>query len=73
MEGAAPADPQQEEQHEVIAHDKATGVVVFGAFVAGSLVGIIISAPAFIVVLLGAGAAALCFEDGQVIRCTARK
>lgn len=66
-----PADQRQEGQHqEVLSRDESSGVVVFGCFVAGALVGIIISAPAFIVLLFGAGAAALTKSDSKV--CTAR-
>lgn len=64
---AAPSDKQQEERQEVTAHTKATEAVVLGAFIAGSLVGIIIFTPAIGVVLLGAGAAGLCFLEGKVI------
>lgn len=62
-----PADTQQKEHQEVIAHDKATGIVVLGSFIAGSLVGLIICTPTFVVVLLGAGAAGLCFQDSKVM------
>ncbi|CAM9189674.1 unnamed protein product [Scytosiphon promiscuus] len=45
---------QQEGEHrEVLSRDDTNGIVVFGQFVAGSLVGIIISAPAFVVLFIG--------------------
>lgn len=59
----------QEEQH-VLAHDESSGVVVFGSFVAGALVGVIICAPAFVVLLFGAGAAAMTRSDSKVRLCT---
>lgn len=60
-------DTDQKEQHEeVIAHDEASGVVVFGSFVAGSLVGIVVCGPGFVMLLSGAGAAALCKSDSKV-------
>lgn len=57
----------QQEQH-VLAHDEASGIVVFGSFVAGALVGVIICAPAFVVLLFGAGAAVVTRSDSKV--CT---
>lgn len=57
-------EPQQE-QH-VLAHDESSGIIVFGSFVAGALVGVIICAPAFVVLLFGAGAAALTRSDSKV-------
>ncbi|CAB1104617.1 unnamed protein product [Ectocarpus sp. CCAP 1310/34] len=61
------AIPDNEQPHqEVIAHDEASGIVVFGSFVAGALVGIVICAPAFVVLLFGAGAAAVTKSDSKV-------
>eukprot|EP00752_Nemacystus_decipiens_P009706 g8668.t1 len=57
-------EDQQEQQH-VIAHDESSGIVVFGSFVAGALVGVIICAPAFVVLLFGAGAAAMTRSDSK--------
>lgn len=62
---AIPADNEQPHQ-EVIAHDEASGIVVFGSFVAGALVGVVICAPAFVVLLFGAGAAAVTKSDSKV-------
>lgn len=55
----------QQEQH-VLAHDESSGIVVFGSFVAGALVGVIICAPSFVVLLFGAGAAAVTRTDSKV-------
>ncbi|CAM9303293.1 unnamed protein product [Ectocarpus sp. 8 AP-2014] len=61
------AIPDDEQPHqEVIAHDEASGIVVFGSFVAGALIGVVICAPAFVVLLFGAGAAALTKSDSKV-------
>lgn len=61
-------EQQQEEQNheEVISQDEASGVVVIGTFTAGVLVGIAISAPAFVVFLMAAGSAAMCSSDSKV-------
>lgn len=59
-------DRQQPDQ-QLSKRDKASGMVIVGAFAVGSLVGIIISAPAFVVVIFGAGAAALCRHDSKVL------
>ncbi|CAM9447530.1 unnamed protein product [Pylaiella littoralis] len=59
-------DQQQEGQHEeILSSDESSGVVVFGCFAAGALVGIVICAPAFVVLLFGAGAAALTKSDSK--------
>lgn len=59
--------PDDEQPHqEVIAHDEASGIIVFGSFVAGALVGVVICAPAFVVLLFGAGAAAVTKSDSKV-------
>lgn len=60
------ADVGDKEHREVVKQHEANGVVVFGAFVAGSLVGIIIAAPVLIVLILGAGAAALTTSSSKV-------
>ena len=57
---------QQQVQQELMEHDQGNGFVVFGAFIAGSLVGIIICAPVFVVLLFGTGAAALTSSDSKV-------
>lgn len=59
-------DGTEEQHQEVLAHDEPSGVVVFGAFAAGSLIGIIVCAPAFVVFLLGAGVASLTSADSKV-------
>lgn len=62
------AEVDDKDHREVVKHHEANGVVIFGAFVAGSLVGIIIAAPVIIVLLLGAGAAALTKSSSKVQR-----
>ena len=57
---------QQQLEEEVMAHDQGNGFVVLGAFVAGTLVGVIICAPVFVVLLFGTGAAALTSSDSKV-------
>lgn len=63
-----PAEEQQEqeEHEEVLARDDTNGIVVFGQFVAGSLVGIIISAPAFVVLFFGASGSLVTKADSKV-------
>ena len=60
-----PEQVPQQEQH-VLAHDESNSIIVFGSFVAGALVGVIICAPAFVVLLFGAGAAAVTRSDSKV-------
>lgn len=64
-------DQKQQLQEELAGHDQSNGFVVLGAFVAGSLVGIIICAPVFVVLLFGTGAAALTSSDSKVRVCAA--
>lgn len=67
-----PDQAPQQEQH-VLAHDESSGVVIFGSFVAGALVGVIICAPTFVVLLFGAGAAAVTRSDSKVCERRRRK
>lgn len=60
-----PSEQQEQEQH-VLAADESSGIVVFGSFVAGALVGVIICAPAFMVLLFGTGAALVTRTDSKV-------
>lgn len=66
--GDSPFEEQQVQQ-ELMEHDQGSGFVVFGAFVAGALVGIVICAPVFVVLLFGTGAAALTSSDSKVGLC----
>lgn len=62
------AEVDDKDHREVVKKHEANGVVIFGAFVAGSLVGIIIAAPVIVVLLLGAGVAALTRSSSKVQR-----
>lgn len=64
--GLDPDCKEQQQQEQLQELEQGNGFVVFGAFVAGSLVGIVICAPFFVVLLFGAGAAALTNSDSKV-------
>eukprot|EP00904_Undaria_pinnatifida_P002856 jgi/Undpi1/12571/HiC_scaffold_6.g02240.m1 len=66
--GLDPDCKEQQQQEQLQELEQGNGFVVFGAFVAGSLVGIVICAPFFVVLLFGAGAAALTNSDSKVGR-----
>lgn len=62
-----PLERQEEQEQHILAADESSGIVVFGSFVAGALVGVIICAPAFMVLLFGAGAALVTRTDSKVM------
>lgn len=67
--GGQPPQGQGEEGHkEELARDDTNGIVVFGQFVAGSLVGIIIAAPAFVVLFFGASGSLVTKAGSKVMR-----
>lgn len=70
--GLDPDCKEQQQQEQLQELEQGNGFVVFGAFVAGSLVGIIVCAPFFVVLLFGTGAAALTNSDSKVSYCFVR-
>ena len=60
------AEVNDQEHRELVEQHTANDVVVFGAFVAGSLVGIVVAAPVIFVLVLGTGAAALTSSESKV-------
>ncbi|CAN0105539.1 unnamed protein product, partial [Ascophyllum nodosum] len=59
------AEVNDQEHRELVEQHTANDVVVFGAFVAGSLVGIVVAAPVIFVLVLGTGAAALTSSESK--------